>query len=568
MSDKLLARFAPALARCRADGAPDDELLGRYAHERDEEAFAELVRRHGGMVLAVCRRVVRNAADADDVFQATFLVLARKAGAIRPPGAVGPWLYGVAFRTARESVRRAARRREKERRVPPREPIPEPPAADVRPILDAELARLPEKFRQVLVLCDMEGQSRGDAAALLRVPEGTVASRLARAREALADRLTRRGIGLGSGALAALLAEEARGSAPAELLGAATRACCALGAGGASPGAVSLANAILAPRLRFLIAGLVVVGVTVAGWAATIGSPRAPDLPQVAVATAPAAKPQPVTDPVAALRERLVGAWQVDDGDREGRPLTDWEKSGFQFHFSPDGALTIQRGQVRDQRAFAWTIDAKSSPPVLLWSPPGGTDRPIRVPFEQREKELVLTWDEPAAGRGRRGPVEPTKCRVALSRSAQAAEKTAVVPAVRGVVGSRLAGAWESDPELNARLGRPGATATRITFTSEPSVAAEVPDALRSLFAGKAVHVAGRVTIGGAACRFLLVEHHGDMRLVFFVPSMADEWACEEATTVALVPGVAGERDLLFLVPTEAAKIAPAGAFRRLPAGK
>src|SRR5262245_14045540 len=186
MPENPLARLIPGLARCRYDDAPDGELVAAYADAHDEAAFAEMVRRHGAMVLAVCRRVVRNAADADDVFQATFLVLARKAGAIRPPGAVGPWLHGVAFRTAREAVRRAARRREKERRVPPREPIPEPPAADVRPILDAELARLPEKFAQVLVLCDMEGQSRGEVAALLRVPEGTVASRLARAREALA----------------------------------------------------------------------------------------------------------------------------------------------------------------------------------------------------------------------------------------------------------------------------------------------------------------------------------------------------------------------------------------------
>jgi RNA polymerase sigma factor (sigma-70 family) len=566
MSEKLLSRFAPALARCRTDAAPDDELVDRYVHARDEDAFAELVRRHGAMVLAVCRRVVRNAADADDVFQATFLVLARKAAAIRPPGAVGPWLHGVAVRTAREAVRRAARRREKERSVPPRDPVPESVASDVRPILDAELARLPEKFRQVLVLCDMEGQSRGDAAALLQVPEGTVASRLARAREALAARLTRRGIGLGTGAIAAILAEDARGSVPAELFGAAARACCAAGAG-ASPTAAALADAVLAPRLRFLVAGLVAVGVAVAGWAA-VEVPRTPNPPPVAVATAPVPKSQPVADPVAALRERLVGAWQVDDGDRDGRPLTDWEKSGFRFHFGPDGALTIQRGQVRDQRAFAWMIDAKAPAPMMLWTLPGD-DRPIRVPFELRDKELVVTWDEPTAGRGLRGPLVPTKCRVTLSKTAPPlAEQPVVVPAARGVAGSRLAGAWEPDPELNARLGRRGAAATRVTFTNDPTVAAEVPDALRPLFAGKTVHAAGRTTVAGVACRFLLVEHHGDARLVFFVPSGTDEWACEEAATVSLVPGATGEQDLLFLAPTEMTKTVPTGAFRRLPAGK
>src|SRR5204863_2254188 len=124
---------------------PDDELVNRYTRGRDEEAFTELVRRHGPMVLSVCRRVVRNAADADDVFQATFMVLARRAGSIRPASAVGAWLHGVAFRTAREALRRAARRRAKESRVPPRDETPEPALADVRPVLDAELARLPKK---------------------------------------------------------------------------------------------------------------------------------------------------------------------------------------------------------------------------------------------------------------------------------------------------------------------------------------------------------------------------------------------------------------------------------------
>ena len=564
MSDKLLSQFVPALARCRAEGAADDELVVRYAHGRDEAAFAELVRRHGGMVLAVCRRVVRNAADADDVFQATFLVLARKAGAIRPPGAVGAWLHGVAFRTAREAVRRAARRREKESRVPPREPTPEPAASDVRPILDAELARLPDKFAQVLVLCDMEGQSRGEVAALLHLPEGTVASRLARAREALAARLTRRGIGLTSAALVAVLAEDARAAAPSDLVGTAVRA----GGGGASPAAVSLANAVLSTRSKFLAAGVVAAGIAVAGWAAVTGPPRTPDQPKAA--TTPAALAQPIPDPAAALRERVVGAWRVDDGVREGRPLTDWEKSGFQFHFGSAGALAVSRGSVRDQRAFTWAIDGKESPPVLVLTPPGEPARPIRVAFESRERDLVLTWEEPAAGRGMRGPAVPTTCRVTLSKvsKAQAAGGVAVGAGRRGVVGARLAGAWESDAELNARIGRGGAAGTRIAFDSDPAVAAEVPETFRPLFEGKTVHDAGRLTVGAVACRFLLVEHHGDARLVVFVPSKGDEWFCEESATVSLVPGAAGEKDLLFLTPAETAKIAPVGAFRRAPTGK
>lgn len=142
-----------------------------------------------------------------------------------------------------------------------------------------------------------------------------------------------------------------------------------------------------------------------------------------------------------------------------------------------------------------------------------------------------------------------------------------LVESAKSTVGARLAGAWESDPELNARLGRPAA-AQRLTFASDPTVAAEMPDGFRPLFAGKTVHDAGRVRIGELTCRFLLIEHRGDARLVIFVPSKSDEWACDEAVTVSLVPGAAGAQDLLFLTPAEAAKLVPAGAFRRQPLGK
>src|SRR5947208_15370082 len=101
MAENPLARLMPGLARCRYDAAPDGELVAAYARDRDEAAFTELVRRHGPMVLAVCRRVVRNAADADDAFQATFLVLARRAAGLHTDAPLGPWLHGVAFRTAR-----------------------------------------------------------------------------------------------------------------------------------------------------------------------------------------------------------------------------------------------------------------------------------------------------------------------------------------------------------------------------------------------------------------------------------------------------------------------------------
>jgi hypothetical protein len=280
----------------------------------------------------------------------------------------------------------------------------------------------------------------------------------------------------------------------------------------------------------------------------------------------PAPKPTPAPEPRVALRERLTGTWQVDAGVRADRPLTEWETTGFRFHFDPSGVLTVHRGQVREQRVFTWSIDAAPSPPVLVWTPTDGNPAgAVRVAVELREEELTLSWDEPRTTRGARGPVAPATCRVTLSKVAAPAVAGApvVAPAPQNVVGSRLAGTWEADRELTAKLGQGGAAATRLTFVSDPAVAGEVPDAYRGLFAGKRVYLAGRMTVGTAAYRFLLVEHHGNALLVYIVPSGRDEWACEEAVTVTLAPGADREKDLLFLTPLETARYAPAGGFRR-----
>ncbi len=146
-------------------GGSDGELLERFLARRDEAAFEALVRRHGPMVLGVCRRVLRHDHDAEDAFQAAFLVLVRKADSIVPPERIGNWLYGVACRTARKARSLAARRHAKER---PMLDVPQPAAdpdradwLDVRPHLDRELERLPQRYRAPLVLCDLEGKSRG-----------------------------------------------------------------------------------------------------------------------------------------------------------------------------------------------------------------------------------------------------------------------------------------------------------------------------------------------------------------------------------------------------------------------
>jgi RNA polymerase sigma factor (sigma-70 family) len=201
---------------CRLIGAPfggeltDRELLGRFLGRRDAAAFAALVRRHGPTVLGVCRRVLNNAHDAEDAFQATFLILARKARSIARHEALGSWLYGVAYRTALKARADAARRRKHEGRAADRageRSRDDEARDDLRPIIDEEVNRLPDKYRRPIVLCYFEGKTYQEAARLLGCPAGTASVRLARARALLRSRLALRGLALAAGTLAAWTAE-------------------------------------------------------------------------------------------------------------------------------------------------------------------------------------------------------------------------------------------------------------------------------------------------------------------------------------------------------------------------
>ena len=188
-------------------GRTDGELLTQFLSRRDEDALAALVERHAPMVWGVCCRLLRNPHDVEDAFQATFLVLVQKAATVVPREMLGNWLYGVAQRTAVRLRAMAAKRGWREVQM---NELPEPAVADARDeellsLLDQELSRLPERFRALIVLCDLEGHTRKDVARRLGCPEGTVASRLARARELLAKRLTRRGLAVSGGSLAATL---------------------------------------------------------------------------------------------------------------------------------------------------------------------------------------------------------------------------------------------------------------------------------------------------------------------------------------------------------------------------
>jgi RNA polymerase sigma factor (sigma-70 family) len=275
------AQLSQVLRHLRGAAATQDravltetELWQRYVLHGDQSAFEVLVRRHGPMVLGVCRRVLRNEQDAEDAFQATFLVLVRRASTLRSPQTIANWLHGVARRTALEARSAAARRRAKEAAVVPRmQSACDPPVDscdDVLPALEQELGRLAEKYRIAVVLCDLEGKTRKEAARQLGWAEGTVASRLARGRGILARRLAGRGF---AGALVAstLASRAAPASVPTSLVNSTVSAAGFSGAqavvaGGTPTRAVAtltegVLKSMLLTKVKSAIVVIVVVGI-------------------------------------------------------------------------------------------------------------------------------------------------------------------------------------------------------------------------------------------------------------------------------------------------------------------
>lgn len=268
-----VGRPVPASSKGRSTGVlTDGQLLGRFAASGEEAAFAELVRRHGPMVLRVCQRVLGHAADAEDAFQATFIVLARKAKSIRRPELLGNWLYGVAYRVARKLGTGARRRQSRERHlvdVVANQGSRDADLAwqDVQPVLDEEVNRLPDKYRVPLVLCCLEGQTNAQVADGLHCSERTVERRLADARELLRQRLTRRGLAVTGAVLAAALAPNAAAAAvPATL---ATTAIQAAGVAVAGKAVVATPAMVLADGA---IKAMTVAKLKVAGAALLVAS--------------------------------------------------------------------------------------------------------------------------------------------------------------------------------------------------------------------------------------------------------------------------------------------------------
>ena len=272
MATSQLGRVVEQLRRAvRGEDRPDltdGQMLERFLTRRDEAAFAALLKRHGPMVWGVCRRILRSYPDAEDAFQATFLVLVRKGTSVRPREMVGNWLYGVARQTALKARANAAKRKLRERQVTA---MPEPQTVrrdtqdDLHDLLDHELSRLPDKYRAAIIRCDLEGKTRREAARCLKIREGTLSSRLTTARRLLAKRLARHGGAFAGGLLATLLPRDtASGGVPPAVIAATIKTATLEAVGQAAAGAIpaqvaALAEGVLKAMLRSRLQTLVVL---------------------------------------------------------------------------------------------------------------------------------------------------------------------------------------------------------------------------------------------------------------------------------------------------------------------
>jgi RNA polymerase sigma factor (sigma-70 family) len=315
-----------------AAGAPSDvELLARYARGRDEAAFAEVVRRYGGLVFGVARRQSGHQQQAEDVFQATFLALARSAGRLGREATLANWLYTVALRQARKARVLAARRTEHERTralsaAPPSDPLAEISGRELLRAIDEELARLPDKHRLPVLLCCVQGLSREEAARQLGWSSGSVKGRLERGRQRLAERLAERGLA----PAALVLAPSAAVTVPTDLL-ARTAALAAAPWSRTLPAAVRALAAYSGPR-RFLFAAVLVCSLAVAGLTGLAlrggqPNPAEADPPPAAPAEAVAERPD---DPLPAGAALRFGTSRY----RQGTPIAS-------LSVSADGKLAV-----------------------------------------------------------------------------------------------------------------------------------------------------------------------------------------------------------------------------------
>jgi RNA polymerase sigma factor (sigma-70 family) len=319
----------------------DRLLLDRFVRSRDEAAFAAIVRRHGPMVLGVCRRLLRDTHEAEDAFRATFLVLVHKGSVIGLPESLAPWLHGVAYRVAARA-RHAAhlRAREREATAMPRgDTSVDLVWRDMREVLDQELGRLAQKYRDPLVLVYLEGKTTEETAHLLGCPKGTVLSRLARGRDRLRDRLVRRGVALSVWTMVMVLVEKAAPTALPAMLGEETiKAAVLTAAGPAASGAIPATVAELAKgELRSMllskwkVVAAVVLALSLAAAVMVVGARQA-------LADKPAAADKEKDQKG---EENILGAWTVESAEEGGQKAPEGAFALAKLIFAADAKITV-----------------------------------------------------------------------------------------------------------------------------------------------------------------------------------------------------------------------------------
>jgi RNA polymerase sigma-70 factor (ECF subfamily) len=428
----------------------DGQLLDRFVARREEAVFEVILHRHGPMVWGVCRRVLRDHHDAEDAFQATFLVLARKASSVLPREKLGDWLYGVAYQTAVRARVTRTRRRMREGQVVD---MPEPEAVsqdhrdDLTEWLDLELSRLPEKYRIPMVLCEWEGKTHREAADQLGWPIGTVSGRLSRAKAMLARRLSRRGMALSVGWLAVLLAQEsASASMPTHLIASTAQAARLIAAGGAAAGMVPAGVAALTRevmKLMLLSKMKVATAMLVVGIALVAGGTGLAYRAQAQV-------PKQEKALESNQEKAIEGSWVTESIVRDGKTLD--ESKGVTFEFGKDTLTIIHEGGRLEPGTHKYKLGTSEMPMTidLKTTRPDDKEMASKGIYSLKGDTLIICLAEPGADR-------PTELRATagsgttLTVLRRSGRRNETVPApspatiVRPLVGDEklIQGAWD-----------------------------------------------------------------------------------------------------------------------------
>lgn len=413
-------------------GLTDAQLLERFIEHRDEVAFAALVARHGSMVMGVCLRVSRDHQDAEDAFQATFLVLARRAASISSRELLANWLYGVAHKTSLKARASSAKRRAKEIQVTE---MPDSAAADrenwnesIPTLLDQELNRLPEKYRIPIILCDLEGKTRKEAAQQLGCPEGSLSSRLSRARAMLAKRLVRHGLAVSSGPLVAVLSEQAASAGvPSSVASATIKAATLSAAKQATEGIVSanvaslvqgVLRTMVLSKLKigtaWLLVGLIAFGACSLIYRTAMAQPATLQRNDATPAASPPKKtakedPQP-DDAIAKDLDALQGRWSVVSMtfDLEHQPPAEVVQAvvvvfrGRSMTYDPGLSIdATDPGKIRyhvdpEPDEMQFTLAPNSNPKAIRFTAvePDNKVRTVNAIYKFNEDSLTLCFGE------------------------------------------------------------------------------------------------------------------------------------------------------------------------------